>query len=361
MKYRTVELLASGDQSDGVGTKIIDINVRDIISRIMIYWQVTMGDSNMDAPAYKDITKIELVNGSDVLHSLDGGLNQALAIYNRKISSMTYKQRLTSNSLATNYAIDFGRFLHDPMLALDPKRFDQLQLKISYNEDLANTSSSANELGVKAEVFDEKEVNPIGFLQAKNIYAITAPSSGYTYVELPRDHVLRKLMIQGYRDAYEPWNVVANARLNEDNDKRVIFDWNIERYYRMMQAVWKQIEEEVIFYVGASSDYVLYVTPTDYYVTLTGTDFGGGAVAWGSTTTNRGGKCTPDGASALLMMGIAKGYLPNHCIEFPFGDPQDLDDWYDLKDVGSLELRLNAGSAGTSGKYAVVVEQLRKY
>ena len=361
MKYRTVDILAGADQTDGSGTKTIDINLKDVISRIRIYWQVTMAGEGMNSYQHKDIPKIELVNGSDVLHGLDGGQNQALCILDRKIPTMNYKQKLGSNSLASNYGIDFGRFLHDPMLALDPKRFDQLQLKITYNEAVADTGATVNELQVKAEVFDQKQVSPVGFLQAKEIYNATTPASGYTYLQLPRDHTLRKLLVQGYRSAYEPWNQVANARLSEDSDKRVPFDWNIERYYRMMQSEWTPVVDEFFCYgQGASATNLVYVTPTDYWVTQSYSDYGGNYSAVGASG-GRGGKLAPISAATIMCMGIAKGYLPNHCIEFPFGDPQDLDDWYDLADVGSLELRLNAGGGGSSGSHAVVVQQLRRY
>lgn len=361
MKYRTVEILASGDQTEGSGTKIIDIKLKDIISRIMIYWQVTMAGEGMDDYQYKDITKIELINGSDVLFGMDGGECQALNIYDRKCASMNYKQRLGSNSLASNYGIDLGRFLHDPILALDPKRFDNLQLKISFNEALADTGASANELGVKAEVFDEKDISPIGFLSSRQIYEATSPSSGYTYIKLPRDHVLRKMLVRGYYSGREPWNTVANVRLSEDGDKRIPFDWNVERYYRMMQNEWTPVVEEIVCRAHSSGNFSFYLTPTDYYSIVVGVDNLGYGY-WGTNGNPRGGVFTPLGSSASSgIAAIVRGFLPNHCIEFPFGDPQDLEDWYDVTKLGDLELRLNAGGGGGTGVHAVVVQQLRRY
>lgn len=361
MNYRTVELLASGDQADGAGTKIIDIRVREMISRIMIYWQVGMNGYDMNSYQHKDIIKIELVDGSDVLFSLDGGQAQALNIYDRKCDSMNYKQKLDGNSLASNYAIDFGRFLHDPMLAFDPTRFNNPQLKITYNEDICDTSSTSNELGVKAEVFDEKVINPMGFLSAKEVSSRVPPASGYSYFTLPTDRTLRKLLIQGYLADFEPWYTVSEARLDEDGDKRVIFDWNIERYYRMMQSIWRPVEDEIVGMANTSGT-KFYVTPTDYYailaatvlndithsVTQVGYGRGGGISMWG------------DG-SVQLFEGVARGFLPNHCVEFPMGDPGDIEDWYDVTKVGDLRLRLNVGSYSASARQSIVVQQLRRY
>ena len=75
-----------------------------------------------------------------------------------------------------------------------------------------------------------------------------------------------------------------------------------------------------------------------------------------------GGKITVLGsASSNPFSGVARGYLPNHCFEFPFGDQQDLADWYDVAKLGSLRLRMEAGLAGAAGTVAVILQQLRRY
>lgn len=362
MNYRTVEVLASGDQTDGSGTKIIDIRVRDIISRFMIYWQVTKVNQGMESYQHKDITKIELVDGSDVLFGLDGGQAQALCIYDRKVPTMNCREKAAGWSLASTYGIDFGRFLLDPLLALDPKQFNNLQLKITFDEAVSDTSATANELGVKAEVFDEKVVNPVGFLSAKEIFAATCPASGYTYIDLPTDRTLRKLLIQGYRKDYEPWNSVANARLDEDNDKRVVFDWNMERYYKMKQAEMTPVVEDIVGLAAVSTGQLFYCTPTDYACIASLTSMDEGIAPPRVDSWQRGGKVTvinPSGG--YYFVGESKGYLPNHCFEFPMGNPQDIEDWYDLTQVENLRLRLNAGSGGASGTHSVITQQLRRY
>ena len=361
MNYRTTKLL-DGTDVGASGTKVIDVNVQQPISRIRLYWQVTMPNVKaMNSYQHRDISKIELVDGSDVLFSMNGGQAQALCIYDRKIPTMNYKQKLPENSLASNYGIDFGRFLHDPMLALDPTRFRNLQLKITYDEDVAKSGVTANELEVIADLFDEKVISPIGFLMSKEHYSATPPSAGYSYIDLPTDHPFRKLLIQGYLSGYEPWYTVSEARLDEDNEKKIPFDWNIERYYRMMQAEWTPVEEGLIgdATVGGAA---FYMTPTDYY-TIPAIMSAGGTVA-GVTCSSwqRGGVVTLLSIGGVQgAMGIVRGYLPNHCVEFPFGDPKDIDDWYDVTKLGSLRLRLKVGTYSASAIQAVVLQQLRRY
>ena len=359
MNYRTATILAE-ESLTTTGTKTIEINVADIISRLVIAWRVSKSKHGMDSYAYKDISKIELVDGSDVLHSLDGGQNQALCIYDRKCSTMNHGQHFNGNSDYSIFGIDFGRFLFDPVLALDPKRFKNLELKISYDVDVADTGVTTGYLEVWAQCFDEKVVSPMGFLTAKDFESWTLSAAGaYKYVDLPTDRVIRKMLIQGYKSAVEPWYQVIQAKLSEDNDKRIPFDWDLEDYHRLMKGVWTPVIEQFYGHGDHSGNYAFYVTPTDYFVIPNLTAVGD--ISQCSVTgIAKGGYFKPFTDVDAHVLGTIHGFLPNHCFEFPFGDPQDPSDWYDVTKLGSLRLRLKSGS-GSSGNVDTILQQLRKY
>jgi len=360
MNYRLTKLL-SEENLTPAGTKTINIDVADVISRIFFSWRVTKALDHMTSYAHKDITKIELVDGSDVLFSLDGGQCQALNIYDRKCGSMNHGQHTLANSEYSTYAIDFGRFLHDPVLALDPKRFRNLQLKITHNFAVADTSATLGYMEVWADCFDEKVVSPMGFLSAKAFESWTLSAAGaYKYVGLPTDRVIRKMLIQGYYAGYEPWNQVIEARLSEDNDKRVPFDLDLEDYYRFMKGVWAPVEETFVARLFVA-EHAFYVTPTDYYAQILVTPTDPYYASGDAGAFFRGGYAVMQVNSAQQeVCGVARGYLPNHCFELPFGDSMDIDDWYDVTKIGSLRLRLKSGS-GTSGNVDTILQQLRKY
>jgi len=359
MNYRTATILAEKSLS-GAGTETIPILVKDIISRILLTWRTAPSKHGMDSYMHRDITKIELVDGSDVLFGMNGGQCQALCIYDRKVQTMNYGQHMMGDSQLSNYGLDFGRFLYDTEMAFDPTKFSQPTLKVSYDVDVSDTGVTSGNLEVRAEIFDEKIVTPRGFLMSKEHNSRTPPATGYWYVDLPTDHALRKLLIQGYQSAYEPWYQVTEAKLDEDNDKRTPFDWVLETYYRNMQGVWLPVEEFIIGLTGAASkDY--YVTPTDYWTQLILSSRNDAQIPYPGASC-RGGKATITTASGGGgVMGIARGFLPNHCFEFPFGVQEDIGDWYDIRRVGSLRLRLKAGSAGAAGTVAVILQQLREY
>ena len=357
MNYRNTEILDAKTLT-GAGTEVIPLNVQQPISRLMLQWIITKTQNGMDSYAHKDITRIELVDGSDVLHSLDGGQNQALCIYDRKVGTMNHGSMINSNSQRSTYGIDFGRFLYDPELAFDPTKFRNPQIKVTYDSDVSDTGSTEGTLEVWADIFDEKVISPIGFLTAKEHFSGTPPASGYTYIDLPTDMVYRKLLIQGYHKEYEPWYVIASAKLSEDNDKRTPFDVNLEVYHQLRKGIDQAVEETIAF--AQTADVCnLYVTPTDYWATYVGlgqtasTPSGVGAEGRGGHIYVTGG-CTQ-------QQGLIRGWLPNHCFQFPFGRQDQIDDWYDVTKVGSLRLRLEEATYTAGQIQAVILQQLRRY
>jgi hypothetical protein len=359
MKYRTAELLAAEDQTSGAGTKTIDLKGLAPISRIIIQWIITKTANAMWSYCHKDITKIELVDGSDVLHSLDGGQNQALCIYDRKCPTMNHGQYINANSQRSSYGIDFGRFLGDPLLAFDPMKFNNPQLKITFDEDVSDTGATSNSLAVWAECFDEKVITPVGFLSAKNFESwVLSTAAAYHYLDLPTDLIIRKMLIQGYLKAYEPWYQVAEAKLSEDNDKRIPFDWNLEKYHQIRKGIDPPVTELVRGY-GITSGTPYYLTPTDYWANFQFTP-GGTQEQHYQDQPGRGGYFLAYCSTDREIHAVAQGWLPNHCFQFPFGDQQDIEDWYDVTKIGSLRLRLKSGS-GSTGNVDTILQQLRPY
>lgn len=359
MNYRIAKILAE-DTWEGAGTKTIPINIKDVISRITVGVRENTGGAEMSAQVMANITKIELVDGSDVLHSLNGLENQAVCIYDRRVNTMNHASYIMDSSMYGTLGIDFGRKLFDPLLALDPSKFRNLQLKITYDVNLARTDATALEVEIWADVFDEKVVSPVGFLMTKEHHSWSlTTASVYKYIDLPTDHVMRKLFIRGYESKQEPWKQVIEAKLDEDNDKRIPFDWDLEDYARIMKGVWLPIIESFVGYPHPTGSYGVFVTATDYYISVSLLPSADANYVW-MPTFPKGGFIDRRATTATYSYGIATGWLPNHTFELPFGDEKDLDDWYDVTRVGSLRLRLKSG-LGTSGDVGVILQQLRRY
>lgn len=359
MNYRTTKLLAQTDIGPA-GTKTIPINVQQPISRIVLEWKVYKSVSYMMSYCHSDITKIELVDGSDVLHGMNGGQNQALCIYDRKVGSMNYGLYIGANNQYSYYGIDFGRYLYDPMLAFDPTKFLNPQLNVTYSEIISDTGGTAGSLEVVAHVFDEKVISPIGFLMSKEHHRYTPGTDGsYEYVHMPTDHPYRQILVQGYSKGENAGSIIKGVRLNEDNEKRIPFDWEMWRYLQYVMSTGQPVSERLITQLGIATVHY-YLTPSTYWTSLI-MQSEDDASTCGVPYASEGGDYNIVSATGGEFYGRAIGWIPNHCFSFPFGDQMDIDDWYDVSRIGDLELRLQAGHLGEDQTGAVILQQLRRY
>jgi len=359
MNYRRTEILAETNLV-GAATLPIEILIKEPISRIGLKWRVVKTLAGMIEAPHADIVRIELLDGSDVLHSTDGGQNQAVCIYDRKTPTMNHGQHLVANSEFSAYGIDFGRYLYDPMLALLPTRFNNLQLRVTYDSNNCDAGAASGNLEVYADVFDEKVISPLGFLMTKEHHRRVPPAAGFWYVDLPTDYPIRKMFIQGRTINREPWWNVINCRLDEENEKRIPLNVQMFDYYMQNKGVWQAVEENFVGICGVAA-VQFYVTPTDFFAAPLTAAMGGGVNAMWFPNFQPGGSMLITGVAGQQFGGLVHGWLPNHTFEFPFGKPDDLDDWYDVAKLTSLRLRLNAGAGGAAGTVAAILQQFRRY
>ncbi len=363
MKYREAQMLYPQDLTNGSGTIIIDVDVQKMISRINIKFKTTKALDYMTAPTPANIPRIELVDGSTVLHSLTGYENQALGYYSRPGAVMDHGQHTKNNSEEDHYVIDFGRYLWDEMLAFDPLRFHNPQLKITYDEDVADTSVTVNEMSVWADIFDEKVITPQGFLMAVEQYAYTpGANNSFELISLPADRPIRQMLVRAHRSTYDPWHSIKEARLDEGTLDRIPWDYtSLEDYYRRMKGVWPRLSGGFNAGLLAGSARVFYIPATDYYATVVALGIGGTAqYPYETLLSSAGGYVSMRGQAGAQVVGEWSGYMPWHCYQFPFGKQGVIDDWFDPTGK-KPRLRLRAGAGATNSDVQVVLEELYKY
>jgi len=362
MKYRLATLLPEEALTPvAAGTKLIPIRLSEPISRIVLKYNVTKSLQAMTDHPAADITKIELVDGSDVLHATSGFENQALCIFDRRVPTMQEGVSLINVPQDCMFGIDFGRWLYDPELAFDPKRFNMPQLKITYNSLLSDTGGTVPKLQAFAYVFDEKVISPTGFLMSKEHHSENAPAAAtaYKYVDLPVDFPYRRIMIRAFLVNYPPEHTISKVRIDEDNERRIPFDVDVEDYCERQRGRWIEVSDHMHINPGIATQYY-FVTPSNYFAAIQGLCTSPTAhynVALGRT----GGRVSITSDEITTILGEAMGWCPNHCFDFECGNPNDIDDWWDVTKVGDLRLRVAGGGAGITGTYQVVIQQLRKY
>lgn len=359
MNYRYAQLLTPEDVGT-TGTKRVLIPKGSAISQIEITFKTTKASQGQSAGSPANIPRIELLNGSERLFSLTGFEAQALGYYNRPGRVLDHGQHISALSEFDIYPIDFGRHLWDPQLAFIPDNYPNPTLEISWDEDVSDTSASVNSMEVWAHMFADKPVSPVGFLSAVEV-DIWTPTAADAYhpVLLPTDLPIRQVLVRAYQQGYEPWYNIDEARLDENGDKQVIFDYTVlEDYYRRMKGHWPKIDLNVALISGAGGN-TYYIPQTDYYAGAGGVmGLGGTTEVYHTNASSRGGYLAITGSGEINILGQVSGYLPWHTYQFPMGKQDQVDDWYDPKGKAP-RLRLRASTGGSSVVGYTVVEQLR--
>lgn len=358
MRYRNATVLAS-ESINTAGTKTIDLTLKDVITRIQVQIKATNNGSAPTAHPANIISKIELVDGSDVLWSLSGKEALALEFYNTRKTPFCTNNYLDNTMNITVYSINFGKFMYDPLLAFDPSKYRNPQLKVTHNLVLGGCAPDDASLRVAADVFDEGEASPIGFLTAKELVSYALSASANEYIDLPTDYVLRKLLVMSLSAGKQPYEQFNEIKVSEDNDKRVPFDNYTSDYMKYLAAQWPPLYEFI--------DGVALTTSRNFYVMATyEMQFCaiamGFAAAYLKSDYAYGGRIDIRGSVSANFKALVRGLAPFGAVPIPFGRQDDHTDWFDATKVGNLRLTLKAGSApGSSSTCEVITEQLRPY
>ena len=357
MKYRTATLLAEENLGTS-GTKTIDLNILDPISALQFQTRITFSTGARLIPEPDVFSKIELVDGSDVLLSLSGTQIAALSFYEGMRQIDWAATNLTSSTEEGYLRVNFGRFLRDPMLALNPKKFRNPQLKITFNTAAVQALATPVYLRINAECFDEKAVSPIGFLQMREFNSYVGSATAYKYIDLPTDLVLRKLYLQTKGFGISHAALLTSVKLDEDNDKRIPFDILVRDWMDMQLVEFGRCHQYLGAYTSGAS-YPVWGAPCNVENFNCMNASAQKAI---QVTTGTGGKFSFDADTATqIVIGELSGGLPYfvHC--FPFGDQMDMADWYDVTRIGALRFRVYSGASGASATYNTILQQLRKY
>ena len=360
MNYRLSTIHARKTYATDI-TETIDLDMQDPISQLVIELAVTAANSIPTAHAVANLTKVEIVDGSDVLYSLNGYEADAADILHNKVMRSNWNIYLNGNDCQRFIGINFGRHLWDKELAFDPKQFRNPQLKLSLDINASGMACVSNKLKVWAAMFDQRVVSPIGFLMHKEIKSYTMSSAAHEYTDLPRDYPYRKLFIRSLVVGTEPASIIGNVKLYEDEGKRIICDHDAVDLLRTLAAINPALVENIIFGGRVNGSYV-FTTATERtqatFVTfgsVTGTNV---FATYGSA----GGRMAVDSGASENAIAIVRGWTPHGTYEIPFGDQDDMDDWYDVTKVGSLKADITAVSGiAATDTCQIFLQQLRRY
>ncbi len=344
------------------GTKTIDLIGTDPISRLSIIPRVTNPNAWVSVGhSVEPITKIELIDGSNVIISLTGQEAIALAYYSTRrvpVSSLNYMAREWA---FTPIHIYFGRDLWDPEVGLDPKHFTNLQLKITHNKALAMTSAAAGTLTVAADLFDDNPPDFKGYLMSKQHHNLTLVADAVSYIDLPEDFPLRMIMSSCYSDSQAPEYQVSQLKLSEAHDKKIIFDEPMEELQQYFQSEFPPFSEKVSGMVSGTSVQSFWITPAfDQTISLTVSDDSDKVIQMDAGTG--GQKRQIEGEGATTWEAIARGWAPHGSLPIDFRGQDFLDQYFNIGLANGARLKVTAAAGpDTTPTWNTITQQYKAY
>lgn len=358
MRYRHAEILANQDLGPS-GSKPIDIDIVDPISRITVVHQPVGGSDDPVAHPVANIEKLELVDAGTPLFTLTGYQAQAVNCFDSPQPIIQEVDARNGGTPLVYINIDFGRFLWDPLLAFDPKKFTNPQIKLTWNEANYDASSVSHGFMILAHVFDDKEITPTGFLMTKEVKSFEPAAGAYDYTDLPTDYPIRKLIIQGLKAGAGIRGLVEDLKLSEDNDKKIPIQGDTHNLRSFLDQMGGDCIDVIRGNAGSSSKYY-FCTPSNLFTLSCVSDTDAVVMAAGLPIGGRFWVKAESGTPSFIT--IARGKNPHGCMSIPFGQQNDPADWYDVTKLGNLKLRIKGGPDSASGDSVnIVTQQLRAY
>ncbi len=356
MNHRIATLLAA-EAASTAGTKTIDLNLSTPVSRITVSFKGLNSSNVPTAHPAKMVSKIELVDGSDVLFSLSGIEAQALNFYTEGRMPHNVCQYIDDAYAIATYEINFGRCLWDEVLALDPRKFTNPQLKITHDKALGGSAPDGGVLAIFAHIFDGKDISPAGFLMAKEQYSYTLDGTAKEMIDLATDYPYRLLIIKSLVAGRQPYQQYHDIKLSEDNDRRIVINDEPTSDLIKLLRQWPRMSE-LIMCNDIDAETTIYCTPT-YETVVTGQ--GMDAIENGMfSDQSYGGSFDATSTEATNVQFMVNGLNPHGAMMVPFGKQAVIEDWYDVKDIGNLRLTITGGS-GSSGACEIIAQQIRSY
>lgn len=367
MLYRQTYLEKSTTLADS-GERVIDINIVDPITALLLQFSATNGTSGNRANLLaSNITNIEVIDGSDVFYSLDGSEALAYTAYWQRCLPADLVSETPAAIQTVTYLVPFGRFLGDTYHSFDPKRFVNPQIRVRWNLSTVRAvgvdsfAPSSGELTVIALVMEGAPAAS-SFLMTKQHYTSTGAASGVDYIDLPADATYRNLLLRAYKAGSAVSTVISHLKLNVEAGRYVPIDSDISDLLAYLALEQGHFAYRHLLY-AKNSDTASFIVKDKESVGI-------GSLATNDLVVAYNNSGIGQGALSLYTAGAAQatnvalgasvsGYAPLGCILLPFGKPNDEADWFPAPSFRSIRLELTQGAADAT--VAVCLQQERRY
>lgn len=369
MRIRDAQLQHRFQTGLTTGVWTFPVNLVDPVTefKIWIWSHVYSGDALADQCLPYTLTEIALIDGSEVIFSMDGASAIALYGFDHGKFPMVWHQELAGMSNYWCIPITFGRWLTDPEWIFDPMKFRNPQIRLTWNLSTITAAGSAGSWAVEdfrvsvwAKVMEEG-ASPRGYLMSKELREFTTANTGQNITYLPTDFDLRKVMIRAYKNCGQMNDAISHIKISQDEDKWIPVDLAADDFMFLMYDWFDEMEMHLkccrddnendehfggnYAHIGATNamnDTIMGVSgaASNCFVTM-------GHDNAGSTQDN----------NQIWVETFTR--TPFDCFCYPFGDQMIAEDWLDVSRIGNLRLMLTDSAAGYCTQ--IVVQQAHPY
>ncbi len=359
---------------DDAGTLTKDLDLVDPVSALYLEFQATNYTTHNEDNFISDvITKIEIVDGSDVLYSLNQSELEALHFYKLGKTPPLFPSEWPSTGKQRHgcYLL-FGRYLGDPDFAVDFTKFRNPQLKITSNlaaisaVGAAGGFTTATLLGTIVAKVMEGATAPGKYLMAKELLSFTSTSSNSAEErkELPLDYPYRMLMTRHWVEGSDINEVTDKLKLTADADKFIAFDRRVQQLDAEAFAQFgacrlkHDIERATGATVRALCNKELHWMPNNWVTNLP--RIFSVYNEWSSQFYVQMFDVAGAGdATRRHLSGVETGHALHATLPIPMGLMDKPETWFDPTPYKKLELVFTSAASGVAGACAIVAEQVR--
>jgi len=370
VKTRDAVLLYQDTQKD-TATMTKDLDIVEPISALEIEVECTNGATSNKGNFISDIvTKVEVVDGSEVLESLNMFQLEALHFIKTGKTPALFPSEWAGGKQRHNASLFFGRYLWDPNYALNAQKFANPQLKVTFNKAAiraagADGFASGDNilLSVIAKVFEDRAA-PDRFLMQKQIDSFLSAASGDKRIDLPIDYVYRMLLLRLYKQESDIDEVISDVKITCDTDKFIPINRKVKQLDADAQARFgRSVLKHDIFCSHQETVRLLHNKEPDmrpFYQSSTVPDIIGIDWQWSNAMKlnmydHAGAADTTD----RKLTGVEEGHALHATLPICFGRPDVPEDWFSPAEFKKIELVLTQAAAGVGAACEVAVEQVR--
>lgn len=259
-----------------------------ILSGVLLHIENTNGGTdNVFNPIYKNISKVQVVDGGRILHDVTGVQAELLSLMNSGAEPRSKIREAAGDTQTFQSLMLFGRHLYDDEMGLDLSKLRNPKLRVDIDFTQVRAvgatgflSGSGTMSGLVFINDGEGAPSPNRFVKSHEIKRWTSASSGDELTQGPVDGPWRRLIIRAHVAGSCPDDILTDLKLSFDSGQFVAIDektkWQSHafplmfgRYPRMEFTLFRQNAETIDLEHGSIQGYTCHAIEADEICNLT--------------------------------------------------------------------------------------------